>query len=291
MLPGDVFSNRELAAGAWVIAFFGWALTKREIRSSLGQLVWSALAWRLSLPAVLLASYLALVCHTLRRFGFWDIAMLKDTILWFVVSGLAFAFSFDRSTKRGWLRSAVTDQLGIIVLLEYLATAYTFSLPTELALQPVLVAVGVLHAASENEIRYRPVRRVTGAVLILAGLGIFTNAIYQASQAIGGTSHTVRSIFLPAVLAIAFLPAAYCLHLAAAYERLFIGLRLGGPRDVTVIRYAKRQLIKELRLDVRRIREFLTEEPMALSRVRTKQDVDILVSHHRRLNRRSLAQQ
>jgi peptidoglycan/LPS O-acetylase OafA/YrhL len=206
--------------------------------------------------------------------------MLKDTILWFVASGLALAYSFDRSSERGWFRSAIASQLGIIVLIEYVATAYTFSLPAELALQPVLVALGLLHAVSETDSQHRPVTKLTGAVLSLAGFLIVGSAIYQASQAIGASSSTIGSIALPAVLATAFLPAAYCLHLAVAYESLFLRLRLGGPRDKAVVRYAKLQLMKALRFDVRRVRGFSKTDPMALSRVRTRQDVDDLLRQH-----------
>ena len=281
MALADIFSNRELAVGAWALVFIGWTLTRRELRTSLGRLVRSALAWKLSVPAALLGSYTSLVCYALWRLGFWEAAMLKDTILWFVASGLALAYSFDRSSERGWFRSAIASQLGVIVLIEYLATAYTFSLPAELALQPALVAVGLLHAVSETDSQYRPVTKLTGTLLSLAGLLVLGNAIYQASQAIGVSSSTVRSIALPAVLAALFLPAAYCLHLAVAYESLFLRLKLGGPRDKAVVRYAKRQLIKALRFNVRRVRGFLMADPMALSRVRTRQDVDDLLREHR----------
>lgn len=277
----DIFSSRELAVGAWALVFICWALTRREIRIPLSRLVRSAVAWKLSVPAGLLASYTSLVCYVLWRLGFWEAAMLKDTILWFVGSGLALAYSFDRSSERGWFRSAIASQVGVIVLIEYLATAYTFSLPAELALLPVLVAAGLLHAVSETDSQYRPVTKLTGALLSLAGLLVLSNAIFQASQAVGVSSSTVRAIALPAVLAALFLPAAYCLHLAIAYESLFIRLKLGGPRDKAVVRYAKRQLIKSLRFDARRVRHFLKADPMPLSRVRTRQDVDDLLRAYR----------
>lgn len=281
MALADIFSNRELAVGAWVLMFVVWTLSRKELRAPLGRLVRSALAWKLSLPALLLGSYTSLVCYALWHVGFWESAMLKDTVLWFVASGLALAYSFDRSSERGWFRSAIASQLGVIVLIEYLATAYTFSLPAELALQPVVAAVGLLHAVAETDSKYRPVTKLTGALLSLAGLVILGNAVYQASQALGVSASTVRSIALPVVLAGAFLPAAYCLHLAVAYESLFLRLKLGRPRDKAVVRYAKRQLIKALRLDVRRVRQFMKADPMALSRVQTRQDVDDLLRRHR----------
>lgn len=281
MAPTDIFSNRELAVGAWVAVFVTWTLCRRELRASLGGVVRSALAWKLSVPALLLGAYTSLVCYALWRVGIWEVTLLKDTIVWFVVSGLAMAYSFERSSERGWLRSAIASQVGIVVFIEYLATGYTFSLPAELALQPVLVAVGLLHAVSETDNKYRPVTKLTGALLSLAGLLVLGNAAYQASQALGFSASTVRSIALPVALAAAFLPAAYSLHLAVAYESLFVRLRLGGPRDKAVVRYARRQLIKALRLDVRRVRQFMKADPMALSRVRTKKDVDELLRRHR----------
>jgi hypothetical protein len=278
----DIFSNRELAVGAWALLLAGWIVAKRKMRASLGGLARSALAWKLSVPAALLAAYTSFVCYLLWRVGFWEAAMLKDTILWFIASGLVLAYSFNRSSQRGWFRSALRDQLGVLVLIEYLAAAYTFSLPAELALQPFLIGVGLLHGVSESDAKYRPVTQLTAAVMIVAGLLIVGNAAYQAAHAIDLSLSTAKSIGLPVLLAIAFLPAAYCLHLIVAYENLFLRLRLGEPRDRAIVRYAKRQLFKMLRFSVRRVNRFLEADPMALVRVRSKQDVDELLRHYRR---------
>lgn len=277
----ESLSNRELAVAAWAVPFGMWVLTIPKGRASLARLIRSAIAWKLFVPAILLATYTGGVCYALSRVGLWEPAMLKDTILWFGASGLTLAYSFARSSQENWIRSVVLDQVRALILIEYLAAAFTFSFPVEFIFQPLMFGVGVVYAVSQTDARYRPATLLASATMIAAGILVVGNAAYQASHALAFTVDTAWLIALPIMLTIALIPAAYFLHLVVAYENLFLRLQLGGPRDKVVVRYAQRQLFKALRFSVVRIDRFLRADPMALSRVRSKHDVDELLRNYR----------
>lgn len=58
-------------------------------------------------------------------------------MIWFLFSGLVLAATaIDKSKHHEFWREAVVEQLKVLVLIERLVQAYTFSLPVEILLVP-----------------------------------------------------------------------------------------------------------------------------------------------------------
>ncbi len=102
----DIFTTREAAVALWALALVAWAATKPEVRKSVGGGIRAALQWKLLVPFLLIAVYTALAVRGMHTIGLWTPDLLKDTILWFVFSGLALAFSGLQSDLEGsvWRR-------------------------------------------------------------------------------------------------------------------------------------------------------------------------------------------
>ncbi len=132
-----IFNNRELASGLWLAAFLIWALSYQPVRQSLRNLMAAALKWKILVPVGLIALYTTATVSGLNAVGFWTQALFKDTVLWFLISGLAFAFELvTEGGGEGILKRAVTGSVKIVIVIEFLVGAYTFPLPVELILVP-----------------------------------------------------------------------------------------------------------------------------------------------------------
>ena len=241
----STFTTREVALIIWTLVFFGWVTARRDARKSLGGVLSAALQWKILVPFLLVVAYIALVVLVLHTLGVWTPDLLKDTILWFVFSGVAVAFSGMSLNSDGihW-RRVISGQLKAIVLLEYVVNTYMFALWIELLLVPTLVIVSALDVVVKMDDKHRTMAKLIGALQALFGFTILAFALRQAvsTRDTFSTMETLRAIARAPLLSALLLPVAYLFAIVSVYEQLFIRLAIGPTKDASVVRYAKRKL-------------------------------------------------
>jgi hypothetical protein len=275
-----VFSSREIAVAMWGAAFLAFSLTNRGVREAFGHLLRSAFQRKIIVPVIAATIYVVAIVLLLNHLGVWTVDLAKDTALWFVFGGLA-SFSLITSHRgESLLKSAATDALKIAVLVEYITSTYTLSLPAELLLVPVATVVAMMDVVAGTDENFAPVRRLLRVVQIAIGITILYVAGRKAVADFGGlwTVGTPRSLALAPVLSILFVPFVYSLLLYAKYDALFVRLKIGAEKPADVQRYAKRRLIAHLGASLKRVTAFLAGHGADLMRIRTRQDVDALLS-------------
>src|SRR5688572_10306130 len=125
----EVLNTREIAHGIWILILCGWAVPQPEMRKHLKALFSAVFHGKLVVAYVGFALYTACAVFILKATGLWAPNLLKDTIVWFVVSGIALLFSGARSAQEiiSW-RKILADQVKAALLVEYLVNTYTFPL-------------------------------------------------------------------------------------------------------------------------------------------------------------------
>jgi hypothetical protein len=248
-----------MAFALWLGIVLVWAISHRGVRRSIGNLLRISIGWKLLLPAFVMAGYTTLVCWRLSVAGYWDVSLLKDTILWFCFYGLTLGFALNPGEgSPSWWRRALTDQMRVVLVLEYLANTYTFPFLVELLLQPLLVLLILVSALGRERKELRELVRHSDVVLAffgLATLAFVAHAMLSAGSSSFGASD-VRAILLPAALTVAFIPIAYLCHLLVAYEGLFLRAGFALPRDERLLRHAKWRLVRLLGVNVMAVRRF-----------------------------------
>ncbi len=237
-----------------------------------------------------MAAYTAAVVWALYAAGAWTFDLLKDTIFWFVLSGLAVAFSVVLAATDGSIwRRVVVDQLKVVVVLEYIVNTYAFSFPVELVLVPVLTFLAMLDVIARSDVKHAQVVRLTGGLQALFGFGVLAVATAQAIAHLDAvqTADVLRSLLLAPTLSVLFVPFIYLLILVTTYESLLVRLKLGLPKDPGVKWYARRRLICHLGLRPQKIRTFMCAHAWDLTRIRTKADIDTLLTLDDPAGRRS----
>lgn len=275
-----MLSSREIAVAIWGAAFLAFSLTRRGVREACRHLLRSAFQPKVLVPVIAATIYVVAIVSLLKHLGVWTSDLAKDTVLWFLFGGLA-SFSLITSHRgESLLKSAAADALKIAVLVEYITSTYTLSLPAELLLVPVATVVAMMDVVAGTDERFAPVKRLLRVVQIAIGLTILYVAGRKAVADFGGlwTLGTLRSVALAPVLSILFVPFVYGLLLYAKYDTLFVRLKIGVEKPADVQRYAKRRLIIHLGASLKRVTAFLTGHGADLMRIRTRQDVDALLS-------------
>lgn len=220
--------------------------------------------------------------------GFWQLEMLKDTVLWFcfVAFAAVVRFTTSRDNER-ILRQVLLDNVKLIILIEFLIGTYTMSLPMELLFVPFVTFLVMIEAVASLDDKNASVARLMAFTLAVVGFAILGFAV---SRAIGdyrnlGTMNTVRSIVFPPLMSIAFTPFVYVVVVLATYEIVFGRLALGRDKTADIIRYAKRRILLHHGLSLRRLRDFAKRPPFEIMQIQTTDDVDRLLESPKRENK------
>jgi hypothetical protein len=274
------FNNREIATAFWLLIFLAWALRKPNIRKSLAGLVRAFCRFKIIAAVCVMLLYTVAVVGVLAAFCLWNIALLKDTIVWFCVSAVVMMVRFGTSDEsENIFRKVLVDSLKVVIVLEFLANTYTFSLPAELVITPVVTLIAMISAFAASDEKYSVVARLSQGVqtvIVLAILAIvFVRAISDLRNLL--SLDTVRNIALAPLLSLLLCPFLYVLVLISKYELVFVRLDLGTEKDRTLRRYARRRIIMYAGLSLRRLHHLLRNRTIGLTHIETESDVDRLL--------------
>jgi hypothetical protein len=221
-------NNREWAILIWLLIALGLMLLNKDLRRNIGNLLTTFFKSRtLVLLVSAMLGYVALEIWVGAKLTLWNPGLATETVIWFVVTGLALFFKAkDASKQRHFYRNRVVAAFGIAVYLEFLTNLFVLSLVAELILQPFLVLLGALTAYAGAYERYKPVDKLTNRVLIFVGLALLIFAIQQlfASWDELDKWQAARELVLPMWLTVGLLPFIYFLSLYSNYEMAFKGI-------------------------------------------------------------------
>jgi hypothetical protein len=274
------FNNREIATAFWLVLFATWALRKADIRKSLAAVPRAFLRLKIVVPVCLMALYTAAAVMLLAAVGLWNVSLLKDTIVWFCVSGMAMTMRFVTSREaENIFRKVMADSIKIVIVLEFLVNTYTFSLPAELIIMPILTLIAMMDAVASLDKKYSEVAKVTRGAQTLAGFVILAIVVSRAISDLQNLQSldTLSSIILAPLLCLLFCPCVYVMALLSDYELVFLRLDCGMEKDRRLRQHVRRRILMHAGLSLKKVHHLLRIHSGDLMHVRTKTDVDRLV--------------
>ena len=274
----DVFNSREIAVGIWVVLFLILACTKKDIRDQFSKLIASVKGIILTL-IFFMVIYNVAVVWALETLGLWRITQLKDTILWFIFTGLAVAFQLINQNQGQSIKSVLKNNAKLIIFFEFVVNAYTFPLLIEIILFPMLVISGWLKGMSKYDSKYSSAEKFANWVLSLAGTGIIINLIINITYDHKNfmSFYTLHDILLPVILTILFLPFIYILMLYIAYEKLFSCLREYLKESNKLQKCIMKKIIIYCKLNLTKVKRVHRENGYQLFDAKSQEDVDRVI--------------
>lgn len=270
------FNTREIAIICWLFVLILWAFSQKNIRNSLFGVLKSLFQRKILSVIIVAIIYTGLTVLLLAKIGIWEWILLKDTIYWFIAVAFVLMMNTNKATQeKGFFIKILKDNLKIILLLEFILTLYTFNLIAEIVLVPILVFIGAMSAVSELKKEYLPVKKLFDFVLSLIGIFFI---IFALGKVFGDfqniiTSQNLKTLILPPLLTIAFIPFIYFFALIMAYETLFVRLSIFNKNDPDLIKFTKRKIILICNLNLSKLNRFAKESTQDLMKVKTKEDV------------------
>ena len=272
-----MFNNREIATAIWLAIFAIWILTKPNVRTSIAGVFRAFLNWKILLCVAAMGVYTGVIVLALYAIDFWQLAMTKDTLVWFCFTAFAMVMRFMTSREdENILKYVLLDNIKLIIFIEFLIGAYVMSLPVELVFVFVVTLLVLLDTVARLNDEHAAVARLTGFLLPTIGFAIL---VFAVSRAIGdyqnlGTMDTVRSIAFPPLMSIAFVPFIYFLVVIVTYESIFLRLAFGRDKHPDVVRYAKRRIFFHCGVSLRRLRNLAKRPPFEIMQIESNDDVD-----------------
>ncbi|MBX7268801.1 hypothetical protein KIF24_24130 [Micromonospora sp. Llam7] len=239
----------------WLGAILVFLLVRKDMRSSLGDILRALLNPSVIIALTAFFGYVVLETWVGSWAGLWKSDLIKDTIIWTVVTGLALFFKFDQASKEHrFFRRRIATAFGITVFLAFFANLFVLSLVAEILLQPFLAILAVI---AERDERHRSVKKIADTVLALIGLSLLAFAIHQLVTNWGQVDkHLVAlQMILPIWLTIGVLPLIYLLSLYANYDWAFRGVNWAAQDRWARLR-AKAALVSKFHFRSRELHRF-----------------------------------
>lgn len=142
--------NREYASIILMGLIAIYLLTKGKLLSvikSFADVVKCALSPKILIPALILVTYSALLIYGAFEFGFWNTGILLDTILEVVFVGFPSMLIASKATSVTSIKNElIVPEVRFGALASFYINPVCFPIPFEVALQVVLLFLGIGHA-------------------------------------------------------------------------------------------------------------------------------------------------
>ena len=280
----DIFNNREIAIGLWVIVAVILLLFTKAAREFLKTALPILFCKKFVVFYIVFLSYLAVILYVLNWAEWWNFELLKDTIFWVLFVELPlFTKAIEKADGTHFFRKLLKDNVAISVIIEFFVGFWTFSLTVELIIVPATVLVSAFYAIASMDKKHLSAKRFFEVLFAVWGVVIFINAISCLFISPGEffSLDTLKSLLLPLVLLTFNLPVVYGLALYNMYEQVFI--RVKGIKQEQ--RKMKWQVIRFAGLSLSRVAAIRKNLPTTIVFFKTSQQLKInLINLSKRLD-------
>lgn len=270
----EIFNNREISIIIWLTIFLLFAFTKKGVLKSFGHLIKTFFQQKIIDTVLLMIIYIELIVLGLALIGFWELPLLKDTILWTLFVGFLLLMKTNKiNSEKGYLNSIFKDSLKGIIIVEFIVNIYNFSLVAELILIPIMTFVGISQVFTQDKPEHKPIEKLLGGITSLFGIVVLIYTIYRISQEFGEFANlmTLKSFLLPIILTLLFLPFLYFVALWSLYEVIII--RLGSKlKKKKHKKYLNKIMLMTFHLNRKKLRKFQRE--MGFESIMNKKDIN-----------------
>ncbi len=176
-MPIDI-TNREWSTLFWLIILAIWALRQEKIRKSIKRVFSIFLSRQILIPVFFMFTYAYFEIRFVSRIGLWSSTDIKETAYWLIGTALALLVSASDATKKPrFFRKIVKESIRFGIFVEFLVGLYSFSMPLEFVLVPLVVILAGVDAVAAIKPQDAQTKKVTGLLLGALGLGLFGHSL------------------------------------------------------------------------------------------------------------------
>lgn len=245
-----VLNNREIAILFWS-TLIGLVVLLSGLRKSFIP-IFKILASKMYLFIFsIIGVYLCVIILLLKYLEVWQSSNLKDVIFWFFSVGLISVFKISDAKNNAYFKRIFLSTIKWTIILEFILNLYSFSLITEIVIQPFLLFLISIQTVADADEKHKIVSRFFKMVIAYVGFMLFSFSLHKTIVNFDSvlSFKNLVTILLPSVISILFIPFLYSLALYSAYESYFIHLDYITVKKDKV-REVKKQIIKTANINL-----------------------------------------
>ena len=276
----NTLNGREKAVIVWFLIFLFWALSQKNIRTSMLGVLKTFFQKKIITVFLAMFVYIFFIILLFSKLQIWNASLTKDTGFWILGSAFVLLMNVNNATQDDHhFKKILIDNLKLILVLEFIITLYSFNFWIEMLFVPVMFLIVAMGAVAEIKKEYLPVKKLID--YILSFIGIFL-IIFAISKVIGDyqgflTANNLRSFVLPPLMTLAYIPFLYIFALIMAYEMLFVRLDIFLKNDKKLAGFAKQKIFRLCFLNLGKLNRFAKESTSDLLNLRDKNGILNLV--------------
>lgn len=252
----NILTTREWATLLWGILLMVWMLPHKNTRDSLKMVIKTFFNNKLRILWEIIFLYVLIITVIFSYLPFWNIAYIKDILIWFIFSGLIFCMNaVSRESDEGYIRKNLKENLRITIFAEFFISTFTFNIWIELAIIPIMALTIMMDVIAERDKEYQAVHKLLQAVLTVFGFCILFGTIQVCVEEYRelNISDTFISFMIPIVYLFLIVPLEYALELYSKYELLFIRMSFKEPDDKKIQMSHRWRIVRICKLSVYRV--------------------------------------
>jgi hypothetical protein len=207
----DFLNGREKAVVIWAVAVLVSALFKSD---GLGRSFLGVLRALVQPKLLLLFGSAALYCAGLvllaRTGGLWHANAIKETVYWFVGTGLVLTGNATQASPRdpGYFPRLLRQAVRLTLIVEFLIALYVFPFGVELLLVPLIALFVGMQVVAAGEPEMAPAKKLIDGVLIAIGIALMVYVVLSAITDLKSllTREHGEDLLLAPALTLAFVP-------------------------------------------------------------------------------------
>ena len=278
----NIFNNREIAIGIWLIIFllFGliFLLKKKSSRKNIIGLIKTA--FHIKIVSLFLAAIAYNVCVLVFLYlvKFWNILLLKDAIIWvFFTAILLIVNSVTSSENEKLFKKILFDNIKLAIIFEFIVNFYSFPLLVELFLIPIASFIILIELVANKDNKNAILVKYLKIFQAIIGFSILGYSIYMIVRDFKNfaTFDTLKEFLLIPILIILFIPFIYITVLYATYEQLFVRINIIFKKNIILKKYIKKRIVGYCLLNLNKVKKF-SKNMNSLINFNSKNEVDDL---------------
>lgn len=256
-----MITNREIAIFIWINIFLIYCLLKKEIKRPLINLIKSALSKKLIKLYIFIYTYIFLCIYILYKVKFWNIVMLKDTIVWIITIPI-FSVMKAQEDWKIYFKETLKSCFEIYILIEFIGINYPFSIWIELIIIPIVLLFSLVGEFAENFGGTEEVSTFAYCIVIVLSLISFIHSIKLAINDMQNifTIDTLKNLIFIPILTIIYMPITYLIIVFMNYETFCFRVNSKQYLSKKEKRKVIYRAIKNCKLNLNKIKNIKLEE-------------------------------
>ena len=245
---GEIFNNRELAAGFWIIVVFLLSVFSKNFRKFYKDVFPILLRKNIIIAFLIVIVYYCIAIRILFIFGFWELNLLKDSIFWFLFSEIPLLFTvIDKGKDKYIFFKILKESFALAVVVDFILNAWSFNFFIELFIVPIAVIITGVYVYSERKKELASVKKLCKYIFMIYAIAVVLRACVHLITDVSVLLNilSLKEFVFPIFILIINFPLIYGLSLYSIYEQIFILMNKNKfKKKIAIIKFAKVSITK-----------------------------------------------